>query len=316
MDKANGAGLATAESTATDEKEVSSTSSADSSTANNVDGVTVTEVKDASNAKAEDASATDSADELKDFLPEVAEEDEKSNVQKRIDKLTAQLKQLKEENEELKNTVAPEGEKKKPRYTPEQLKGAIGKAMQEQDHDLMMEVIQYAVETAKEDLRNEYTGEITKEQEVKKAIAAEWADVLKRYDYLASPNQPELYAGARKDLDLKNQKSLLFRLASELYTNPQTAQEYRYKGGQRQAVADALTQILRKKTNPSESGEALKLKKQLDKERMKNSFSTTDAEGEASDLGGGEPQTSQDKLAKFISERKKYHNERSRGTGI
>jgi hypothetical protein len=311
--EANGAGLATAESTATDEKEVSSTSSAASSTATNVDG---TDVKDASKAKAEDASVTDSADELKDFLPEVAEEDEKSNVQKRIDKLTAQLKQLKEENEELKNTVAPEGEKKKTRYTPEQLKGAISKAMQEQDHDLLMEVIQYAVETAKEDLRTEYTGEITKEQEVKKAIAVEWSDVLKRYDYLASPNQPELYAGARKDLDLKNQKSLLFRLAAELYTNPQTATEYRYKGGQRQAVADALTQILRKKTNPSESGEALKLKKQLDKERMKNSFAPADAEGETSDSSLEEPQSHQDKLAKFIADRKKYHNDRSRGTGM
>lgn len=313
MDKAIGTGLATAESTATDEKEVSSTSSVASSTTTNVDG---TDVKDASGAKAEDASATDSADELKDFLPEVDSEEEKSNVQKRIDKLTAQLKQLKEENEELKNTVAPEGEKKKARYTPEQLKGAVSKAIAEQDADLLFDVMQYAVETAKEDLRNEYTGELTKEQEVKKAIAQEWNDVLKRYDYLASPNQPELYQGARKDLDLKNPKSLLFRLASELYTNPQTAQEYRYKGGQRQAVADALTQILRKKTNPSESGEAQKLKKQLDKERMKNSFSTTDAEGEATDLGGGEPQSHQDKLAKFIAEKKKYHNERARGTGM
>lgn len=312
--EANGAGLATAESTATDEKEVSSTSSAASSTATNVDG---TVLKDASNAKAEDASVTDSADELKDFLPEVSPDDEKSNVQKRIDKLTAQLKQLKEENEELKNTVIPETKtEKKPRYTPEQLKGAVNKAIAEQDADLLFDVVQYAVETAKEDLRSEYTGEQTKAQEVQKAIAMEWNDVLKRYDYLASPNQPELYAGARKDLDLKNPKSLLFRLASELYTSERTAAEYRYRGGQRQAVADALTQILRKKTNPSESGEALKLKKQLDKERMKNSFAPTDAEGETSDSSLEEPQSHQDKLAKFISDRKKYHNERSRGTGM
>jgi hypothetical protein len=311
-DKANGAGL-TATSTELDDtqEKVSEVPSSDSSPETKTTG---TEGASTTPKEESEASVTAEADELAEFLPK-NEEAEKNNVQKRIDKLTAQIKQLREENEELKTTVSkPTDEKKKTKYTMEQLKGALQKARAEGDIDLEMDVLAYMKESTKDEIIDMYQGEQSRVSEAQKQIAEEWHDVLRRYDYLAAEKQPELYPGSKKDLNLKDQKSLLFRLASALFTDPQTAQEYRYKGGQRQAVADALTQILRKRTNPSETSETLKLKKQLDKERMKNSFGSTDAEADSA--GEGTVTAPVSKIDAYIQEQKTLKAKRNPGTGL
>jgi hypothetical protein len=70
-------------------------------------------------------------------------------------------------------------------------------------------------------------------------------------------------------------------------------------------MTDALARIMEKRLNSSDNPESIRLKKQLEKERMKNSFVSGDSEG------GGSEQTAptgllhpSDKLAQYVAERR------------
>jgi len=247
--------------------------------------------------------------DLKDFLPDT---EHNQGMQKRIDKLTAKNKMLMEKLEEQSIQQNEKSKEGKPKYTVEQLKGALRQARENGDIDLEMEVLSYMNESTKEELRNEYVSEKTNAQKQQELAVQEWKEVLNQYGYLASDTQPEMYPGARKDLNIQDPKSLLQSLAKELYKDP----KYNFYGGQRLAVADALGIILRKKTNSQDSAESMRLKRQLEKEKMKTAPVSGDSEGGGGDISqptGLMP--ADDKLAQYVEERRNQKEKADRGPG-
>lgn len=262
--------------------------------------------------------APEKVDDLNEFRKKDVEiddfpEERKSGFQKRIDKLTAVNAQLQQKLQEIEKRITPDGPQK--RYTPDQLRGALEKAMTEQNPNLMFDVVAYYVEGVKEDLRNEYMTDRQKAEQAAQAQMAEWHETVKRYDYLIDPKNPEFYPNSRRDLNLKDKDSLLYRLASDLFSDPDEGKQYRVPGGMRQAVADALMTIIQKKgtasANKNLQDDALKLQKQLEREKLKNALpGSTDVEfgNEVSDQKETSPQ---DALSQYISERNRNKSDRT-----
>ena len=246
-------------------------------------------------------------DEVEKILKEPEAEDEKSNVQRRIDRLTAELKSLKDENVKLQGKQ-PTAEKAK--YTEDQLATAMMKAVEDNDKVLMRDIIVEIQRNVKDDLVKMYNTE--KETAVKQvqAIQNEWNETVNAYSRYSDTKVPEIYTGSRKDLSLTDASALLYQVALALYTSddPEKKRYYQAPGGQKLAVADALTYILRNKAGKGISSKVKKLEKQLTKERMKKS-PVSGGPG-AEEKAPRRPQTAEDTLAEVIEERKKYQEER------
>lgn len=265
------------------------------------------EEEDTSTAKKTDGEKeekeADEGDELSELLEKTPKKDGK---QKRIDKLTAQLRETQErlstlEKKEPKDT----GEKE---YTPNQLRGAMKKAIEEDDSDLMMDIFDYQVKKVKTELRKEYTDEQTRVQGKVKANAQEWSTLVESYDYLTDPKEREIFEGSRQALNLKNNSSLLYKLALHLYTSPDDEELRKYyqstQGGQKLAVADALALILRKQggKRPKDK-EKVKLQKKLAKAKRRSSLSTGGAE--EAESTSRKAMTDRERLDDYIKSRKK-----------
>jgi hypothetical protein len=260
--------------------------------------------------KAKDAiesAGEEDADDLSEFDAPV--EKTKDNVQKRIDQLTAQIKELKAENDKLKT---PEEKKSsdKPQYTEAQLKAALKKAFDEGDHELAMEIFDYKVGKAQEDLIKMYNDERNKAVEGQKAVVTEWNKVCNDYSKVwADDDGKEIYPNAKNELSLGSESSLLYRLALKMYTESRDENGrliYNTQGGQRQAVADAVTQILRKRRTSADPAKKV-MERKLAKAKRKASIPST------SSTEGGDTaklRSSGDKLQDYLSERKKFLNER------
>ena len=255
----------------------------------------------------EDASSEDSEEldelSLDDFMkPKDSGEDKKSGVEKRIDKLVAEKNALEEKLNALKEQVDTPKETSK-KYTRAQLMSAMKDAMENQDTQLMWEIMDYRVKESQEELKNEYLQEQKKAVEQQTSMQREWTSVLEDYAYLADPTEPELYRGARRELNIKDAKSLIYQLANKLYTDPANTNKYRVPGGMKVAVSDALTRIIRqRKISPAKNKETATLKKKLAKEKRKSTMSSGKSTKSESVK---KPLSSRDSLEEYIEERRK-----------
>lgn len=248
------------------------------------------------------------ADEILKETPRT--EEDKSKVQVRIDRLTAELKSAREELNLLKNERAAK-EGKTPEYTDAQLRTALKKAMEDGDADLVWDIMDYRSKRQEEKLVKMYEDEKRAGSEIAKKINEEWVDIKSQYQKYVDPKMPEIFPGSKEALNLEKENSLLYQVAMRLYwsNEPEKAKYYRGQpGGQRLAVADALTAILAKYV--SKGGKTRKVERQLLKEKRKKNI-----------VGEGSLETEEkpsrqlsdsERLEEVIEERRKFQTERGK----
>jgi len=283
------------------------------------------EIAASSDAKAEPLTETPLSSEVETESPAVEEKSDdivteteidsllkdeepvhKDGVQKRIDKLTAQLRTVEEERDRLRAEKATEAPKEGKRYTEEQLKKAWDKAVDENDKDLMWEVQKEREKYIKEDLRKEYLDKERSQIETAQRAAKEWENVVNKYEYLTSPKEPEIYPGSKKELNVVDQKSLIYQVALKLFASDE---KYRNPGGQELAIADALALIMRKKREKiGNTGKETLLSRQLAKEKRKSSLGSGDSMKE--DNPPKKNLSERESLDEYLSERKKFRDDR------
>lgn len=192
-------------------------------------------------------------------LPVDPVEQIKKSVQKRIDKVVAQKKSVEEENaelkaelERLKSSPKPDetvstAEKGEAEVTPEQVEAYIAKMSEEGNHKEVAAATRYLIKLEKEIALKEVREQQTKAQAQTESEKARTNQELRELaqDYVAYDDSGAVDASS--DLNLSNQKGLLFKTAmslyndkelhAELYNNPNVVQ------GFRRAVSDAFIQI-------------------------------------------------------------------------
>lgn len=279
-------------------EEESSESSEESSTSENTD--------ESSEEEAGAESEEGEESELDKILKDGKKED---NVQKRINQLTAQLKELKAENQKLQSKEPS----KEPVYTEGQLKAAMKKAVEEGDADLIWDIIDYKSKQTEKDLVKRYEEEKRTTTEQYQKINNEWQKVTMDYSRVWEDEKGrEIYPGAKRDLDITSEKSLLYQLATEYYhtVDDDGSRPYSSQGGQKAAVADALSAILRRKKISPVDNDKKKLERQLAKaKRQKALAGAGSSEGE-SPASKGRPKSDADALAEYIAERNEHRNKR------
>lgn len=260
----------------------------------------------------EESQEEEKVDEVEEILKEDPED--KSNVQKRIDALVAENKALKARQAELEKAhkEKPAGEKKdKPDYTPAELRTALKKALEEGDANLAMDIIEYRQDQLKEELIKMYNDEKEVSSKQAKAIQDEWTQAVDAYKDYADTKKPEIWPNSHKDLNLQSATSLLYQVAMALYWSDDPAKVQLYRGqpgGQKLAVADALTHILRKKAVGKDGTKVKVLQKKLLKEKAKKSPVSGGGGGEEKPLK--KPLTIDERVAEVIAERRQFHEER------
>lgn len=203
-------------------------------------------------------------------------------AQKRIDKLTAESKAAKDQNQELLDRIAkleklvegkPEEKKdapKKDRISDEQINKAIEKGIEDGDMSVITDAINYKIQAAIED---------TLAAEEKKAQEAAQATVKKQQEWqtLQKEYSPETYQyealKSDPDFNLSDRNSLLFRLADKLYLE----RGYSNKdNGQSGAVREAYSILLERKLGSnkpkSQNKETDGLKQRLTKEQRRKTL--------------------------------------------
>jgi hypothetical protein len=258
-----------------------------------------------------EAPVEDSSAEIDRIIKEAESEGtDTPNVQKRIDKLTAEKKALEERLQKLESQQeAKEG--KLPKYTDDQLKTALKKALEEGDSNLAWDIMDHMRKQTKQELIDMYNEEKTAFSKQQERINVEWKETVDAYAKYADTKVPEIWPGSHKDLDLRNGTGMLYQIAMALYwsKDPVKAEYYQKSpGGQKLAVADALTYLLRTKAGKRTDTKVKKLEKQLTKERMKKSPVSGGPSGE--EKTPRKPLSEADALSDYIEERKKYQTER------
>lgn len=244
-------------------------------------------------------------DELDDILRDTPKtEEDKSKVQIRIDKLSAELKAAKEELASVR--AQKEQEKPKdpnaPRYSEAQLKSALKKALEEGDADLAWDIMEERNKIVEQKLIKMYQDEKKAGSEAARKINEEWIDIKSQNIRYVDPKMPEIFPGSREVLNLDDDQSMLYRAAKKLYGDIYHSQP----GGQRLAVADAMTRILARYM--SKGDKTKKIERQLLKEKRKKSIP-----GEGSleaDEKVSKPSSNADILDDVLSERRRFRSER------
>lgn len=276
------------ETTGLDEKKVAVETTTESSTVD-------TKPTGESEAKVEKFSDAT----VDDFLGE-SEEEKKSGYQKRVDQLIGENKSLKERLDRIESSK-PDGEKE---YTPQELRAVTKKALEEGDANLLSDVMDYKVEQVKKELTKNYTEEQKRINEDNQARMKEWTEVVNDYAHLTNPDG-ELYEGSSKELNIKDPNSILFKIAVNLFN---TQEKYRQYGGQRVAVADALSMILKKRKTTGSTNATKSLERQLAKEKQKSSLAGGDSL--KAEEAPGKALSDKERLNEVISERRKFRRER------
>lgn len=238
---------------------------------------------------------------LDDFLDQGTEI--KEGTANRVEHLLGIIKDQNARIEKLESD-GPKEDSKKPKYTKAQLNKALATAIEEGDSVLLGDIMDYKVDQMREELRTEYRTEQKRISEANAQRSKEWNEVVANYAYLSDLGETQLYKGSHKELNLKNANSLLYRLSVQLYNDPNRSSIYAVPGGQKLAVADALSMILKKrKGKPPTSQESKKLNRRLAKAKRKTA------------LGKGSPgaekrtpkkaMTPEQRLDDYIEERKK-----------
>lgn len=259
----------------------------------------------------EESTAEETDGEEKETgVEEFFEGEKKDPIQKRIDRLVAEKKAAEERliALEAKFEASQDTKSEKTSYSRQQLNTAMKKAMEDGDYDLMNEIFDYKVGQVEEKLKTEYETEQKKVIDRTNDAKMEWEDVRGRYSYLSDEAEAEIYPGARAELNLNNQNSILYQLSAYLFNNPdeKTRKYYQQRGGQKLAVADALSQILKKRRGLTpKNKEATLLKKELAKEKRKKSLGGG-SPGKQEDNSPKRPLTSKEALDGYIEDRKKW----------
>jgi len=249
-------------------------------------------------------------DEAEEVLKKPTTDDEKSNVQKRIDRLTAEIKQLREEKEQVKAKSDKSDVKK---YTYEQLAYGLEKAIADGDGALARDVFFQGLKQVKEEVKTElvdmYENEKKATAEQSNKVTREWKETIDAYARYADTKVPEIWPNSHQDLNLANGTSLLYQVAMKLYLDEEKGAYYRNTpGGQKLAVADALTYVMSYKGGlKHKDSEKERMKRQLQKEKRKKSLGSGSPGSEERTV---RPLSSSEALSDYISERKQYQTER------
>ena len=228
----------------------------------------------------------------------------KTGVQKRIDKLTARLKELEAANENLTKQATPKETSKV--YNDEQLDRAEDIAWNKIDEGdsvegrrLLREVSKERLKNQKRDLVGLYEQEksTAKQQQTQQQI--EWTSVMERY----SSDDP--------DMDIRNESSKLFKLSKKYFEDKELSAEYTGKGGMLRAVSDAFLALVKTKGKTKKASSEKKLERKLAKARRKTSLGSGSAEKGGKSKG---PKSTGDPFKDYIAERKAFQTER--GVGV
>lgn len=227
-------------------------------------------------------------------------DDEKNPVQKRIDKLTAKNKALEEKLAQLEGKFEKPA-KEEVEYDSQTLKSALKKALETQDVDLMMDIMDYRVTSERKKAEKEYQKRESEQTEQIQRLNREWVDTLKRYGDLWDMKKDEIYPGSKKELDLRRKDSALYQLA--LRRMQREPQRYNVVGGQTLAVSDALAQILRKRVGSSKSPQQQMLERKLQNEKVKNQL-TSGSSGIPDEAASKNVQPKTETLEDYVAKRK------------
>lgn len=234
--------------------------------------------------------------EEKSELDELLEpKEEKSNVQKRIDRLVAESHQ-KDERIKALEAKADGTEKKDKVYSEEQLLNAEAKVDQHATSGEYAEAVRLQRDIDKERRRNDkrdiidmYQAEQNKKTQATTAGTQEWKDIQERY----SSDDPEM--------DIRSTASKLFRVAKAYFADPELSKIYSKPGGQLLAVADAFRDLIeiskkKKKKSPGEKT----LERKLGKIKAKTQLGAGGVEKAKST---SKTKTGSDKFNDYINER-------------
>ena len=255
----------------------------------------------------EDDAAPEEDDGLEELSLDDFEEPEekKSGVQKRIDKLVAGKKASDERTRVLEEKLSRLEQGKQgdvPEYSEAQLRAALDKAVEQGDSNLMWEIQDYREKRFEKRMEEKYLKYHQGPIEAQKRQNQEWSTIVEEYSYLSDSEEPELFKGSHRDLNVKDTNSTVYKLASKLYLDPERVERYQKDGGQRLAVSDAVRMILRKKNAKVQSKETKILKRQLVKEKQKSSVSS----GKAVKADSSKPISHKTSLEEYMAERKKH----------
>jgi len=179
----------------------------------------------------------------------------KKAVQKRIDKVVAQKKSAEEELSEARAEIArlkqskPEVPDSSPATPPtlEQVEAYIIQMREEGNTKEEIAATRYLIklekDTAIEEFRQEQVKAQTQTKEVNDKQLSEWTELCRDYASYTSEGKPD----PTSELDLNNQKGLLYTTALSLYNDKELHADY-YNNpnvihGFRRAVADAYREI-------------------------------------------------------------------------
>jgi len=257
---------------------------------------------------AEDSEEADGT-ELDEFLEEstesVAEQDveKKSGLEKRIDKLTASNYEKDAEIAKLKSTTEKVDTKPetKPKYTNDQLVKALTEAREEGNTALEVEIMQYISDAKADNVKAEFEAKNKAVEDARKKQETEWIAITDMFHY----DEVEIYPGSQTDLNIKNNSSLIYRLASELFINKGYNQK---DNGMSLAVSQALKLILAKKktsVKPQKSSKEKQLETKVKKLKRKTSSpSGSKTVKEEPKAKSSRPKSDVDKVNDAISERR------------
>jgi hypothetical protein len=141
----------------------------------------------------------------------------------------------------------------------------------------MWEIVDYRVKKEKESALAEERKRMEDTSKAQQRHTQEWFSVVEEYEHFSDNTEPELFKGSHRDLNVKDNKSLLMQVATKLYQDPNRSDRYRKEGGQRLAISDAIRYIIRKKNSSVSSKETAQLKRKLAKEKRKSSVSSGSA---------------------------------------
>jgi len=198
-------------------------------------------------------------------------EQEKTNVQKRIDKITAEKYHAQSEVKELRTKLAElEAKvtaKPEPKYTPQILDEAIAKGIDEGNSALVREAIDHKIKMAIDDAVGKYQEpqkQAQSQQERRNALWQKFVSTLNTSD---------------PDYDFNNPSSAAYKYTSFYLNSPDYAEHYNAFGEYKdvQAANDAIRVISEQKRKKQHDGKLKSTETSLAKERMKNSMSVGNA---------------------------------------
>jgi hypothetical protein len=192
---------------------------------------------------------------------------EKSNVQKRFDKLTAEKYSLKEEVDKLRHELesiknAPKEQPEEKKYTAQQLDEAIKYGIENGDSKLVAEAIDHKMKLAIDGAVKQYT----EPQEKEKSQQAVQNELWSKFISTLNTSDP--------DYDFNNTSSAAYKYTQFYLTSPDYKKHYSSFGvyGPIQAANDAMRVISEQKRQKLTNTKLRATEKDLAKEKMKSQF--------------------------------------------